>query len=157
MRTCVSPQDWERLRRMITRRAGHRCEVCARPEDRETHRWLEAHERWAYDTTAGVQTLRRLICLARFCHLTTHMGYANVTGRADQAFAHLRAVTGMTDTETWRHVAGAGELWTARSGRTWLLDLTVLTDAGVALARPGTPAARAAAAHQALDEACPAG
>jgi len=63
VRTCVSQQDWERLRRMINRRAGHRCEICDRPEDRDTRLWLEAHERWAYDTATGVQALRRLICL----------------------------------------------------------------------------------------------
>jgi len=28
VRTCVTPQDWERLRHMITRRADRRCEAC---------------------------------------------------------------------------------------------------------------------------------
>jgi hypothetical protein len=150
VRSCVTPQDWERLRRMITSRAGHQCEACGADEDRTVRRWLEAHERWAYHDRTGVQALRRLICLCSDCHLSTHLGHANVTGRADQALAHLRAVTGMTDAEVSRHVDAAGDLWTRRSARIWTLDLTMLTDAGVTLARPEKAADRPAAAERAL-------
>lgn len=150
VRTCVSPQDWERLRHMITRRAGRRCEACGAGEDRSVQRWLEAHERWAYDEHASVQTLRRLICLCSDCHLTTHLGYANVTGLADRALAHLREVTGMTDDEIDQHVHDAGELWTRRSARAWELDLGMLTGAGITLARSDKAADRPAAAARAL-------
>ena len=153
VRTCVSQQDWERLRRMITGRAGQRCEVCGAREDRTGQRWLEAHERWAYDDRAGVQALRRLICMCSDCHLSTHLGYANVTGRADQALAHLRAVTGMTAAEVSHHVHAAGARWTARSARVWVLDLSMLTDAGVGLARPEQAADRPAAARRGLHRA----
>lgn len=152
-RTCVSPQDWERFRRMITRRAGQECEACGAGEDRTVQRRLEAHERWAYDDRTGVQALRRLICLCSDCHLSTHLGYANGTGRAAQALAHLRAVTGMTTAEVDRHVHAAGELWKRRSARVWTLDLTMLTDVGVTLARPTKAADRPAAAERALQAA----
>jgi len=114
VRTCVTPQDWERLRRMITSRAGQRCEACGAAEDRAAGRRLEAHERWAYDENTGVQALRRLICLCSDCHSSTHFGHANVTGRAEQALAHLRRVTGMTDAEVADHVRAAGEVWTSK-------------------------------------------
>jgi hypothetical protein len=152
VRTCVTPQGWERLRHMITRRAGRQCEACGAGEDRTVQRWLEAHERWAYDERAGVQVLRRLICLCSDCHLSTHLGYANVTGRSDQALAHLRRVTGMTAHEVDRHVHAAGELWTRHSARVWELDLTMLTAAGVTLARPDKAADRPAAAERALQQ-----
>jgi hypothetical protein len=135
---------------MITRRAGHRCEICGAAEDRAVNRCLEAHERWAYDDATGVQTLRRLICLCSPCHLSTHLGYANVTGRSGQAIAHLRQVTGMTQSQAWDHVDDAGELWQQRSRRTWVLDLTMLTDAGVTLARPDDPAERRSTAARTL-------
>ncbi|MGI8816112.1 MAG: DUF5710 domain-containing protein [Pseudonocardia sp.] len=147
VRSCVSQQDWERLRRMITQRAG---QVCGATEDKTEQRWLEAHERWAYDEHTGVQALRRLICLCSSCHLSTHMGYANVTGRAGQALAHLREVTGMTQSEASDHLDAAGDLWEQRSRRTWVLDLSLLTDAGVALARPEDPTERRAAAARTL-------
>jgi hypothetical protein len=93
-----------------------------------------------------VQALRRLVWLCSDCHLSTHLGYANVTGRAEQALAHLAAVTGMTPVEVDQHVRDAGRVWQHRSRRTWELDLSILTDAGVALARPEDPAARRAQA-----------
>ncbi|OLT19601.1 DNA primase [Pseudonocardia sp. CNS-139] len=140
VRTCVSPRDWDRLRRMILGRAGHRCEICGATEDRTVQRWLEAHERWHYQATGelgGVQALRRLICLCSPCHLVTHFGHANVTGRTEEAFAHLRAVTGMTQQQAVEHVFAAERLWLQRSEKTWDLDLRMLTDAHVALAGPG--------------------
>lgn len=146
VRTCVSPQDWERLRRMVTARAGQLCEVCSDGPGRAVSRRLDVHERWAYDNANGVQALRRLICLCTDRHLTTHLGYANVTARADQALAHLRAVTGMTDAEVSRHVRAANALWTTRSARIWELDLSMLTEAGITLARPEKAADRPAAA-----------
>ena len=135
VRTCVSPQDWERLRRMITRRANFACEACGAREDRARRLWLEAHERWSYDVRASAQTLRRLVCLCSACHLVTHFGLANVEGRTDEAFAHLRSVTGMTEPDARRHIAVAFDLWKARSRRNWKLDLSALTLAGVTLAR----------------------
>lgn len=135
VRTCVSPRDWERLRRMITRRAGFACEACGTGEDRANRVWLEAHERWSYDARAGVQTLCRLVCLCSACHLVTHIGLANVDHRGREAFAHLRLVTGMTEPVARRHVAIAFDLWRARSRRHWSLDVSMLTNAGVTLLR----------------------
>jgi hypothetical protein len=153
VRSCVTQQDWERLRRPIFRRAGYRCEACGATEDRETRRRLEAHERWHYDDHTGVQSLRRLIALCSPCHLTTHFGYANVTGRTGRtghALAHLRSVTGMTDREAWAHIDAAQNLWIARSARTWELDLNILTGAGITLAQPESAATRAMSADRSL-------
>jgi hypothetical protein len=148
VRSCVTPADWERLRRPVLRRAEHRCEACGDGEDRAASRWLEVHERWRYDEPTGVQALRRLICLCSPCHLVTHFGYANVTGRTGQAFAHLRRVTGMNEVQGWAHVRAAENLWIERSGRTWTLDLAMLTDAGITVRRPGTPDERRAVAER---------
>jgi hypothetical protein len=153
VRTCVSRRDWERLRRMILSRAGHDCEICGATEDRATGRRLEAHERWAYDEPTRTQALRRLICLCSRCHLTTHFGHANITGRADEAFAHLRAVTGMTHQQALEHLHTAEKLWIERSEHVWELDLRILTRAGVTLAEPAPAAARAEAVVRFLDGA----
>lgn len=138
VRSCVEPRDWERLRRMITRRAEHRCEVCGAAEDRAVKRWLEAHERWTYDARTRAQALRRLICLCTDCHTVTHFGYAQVRGLAEQALAHLMKVTRMTESQAHSHVEEAFALWEERSRVTWSLDLSMLTDAGI---RPVPPKA----------------
>ena len=140
VRSCVSQRDWERLRRMITTRADQRCEVCGRGQDRESGRWLEAHERWAYDEAAAVQALRRLICLCTDCHTATHFGLARINGKDAAALRHLCAVTGMPSSRARQHVDTAFALWARRSRVNWSLDLRMLTDVGVAVAEP--PSAR---------------
>jgi len=150
VRSCVVQRDWERLRRMITRRAGQGCEVCGRGEDRPSRRWLEAHERWAYDDTGRVQTLRRLICLCTDCHTTTHFGLAQIRGLDAEAFAHLRSVTGRSEREAREHVEAAFELWQRRSAHTWRLDLSLLTDAGITIAPPPSATDRADVADRTL-------
>lgn len=150
VRSCVDQRDWERLRRMISGRADNRCEACGRPEDRSIRRWLEAHERWTYDDTTGVQTLRRLICLCSNCHGATHYGLAQIKGTTGEAFAHLCAATGMTHHQAAAHIDQAFDTWRRRSLRDWTLDLTMLTGAGLTLQRPPTAADRAAAADRSL-------
>jgi hypothetical protein len=75
------------------------------------------------------------------------MGYANVAGRADHTIDHLRAVPGMSPDQAHQHITAAGDLWTTRSRRTWTLDLSMLTIAGVTLARPDAPETRRDRAH----------
>lgn len=150
VRSCVSERDWERLRRMITRRAGYRCEACDRGADRDSRRWLEAHERWAYDERALMQTLRRLVCLCTDCHTATHIGLAGLKGKGAEAEAHLATVTGMSAREVERHVADAFSEWRGRSAMQWALDLSILTDAGITLRTPPGPAQRRQAAADGL-------
>lgn len=150
VRSCVSERDWERLRRMIVRRAASRCEACGRDEDRDTRRWLEAHERWAYDEANRVQTLRRLVCLCTDCHTATHIGLAGINGKGDIARAHLAVVTRMSAREVEEHIGSAFEIWQARSAVSWTLDLSMLTDAGITLRRPPEVARRPEVAARTL-------
>ncbi|MFD8563393.1 DUF5710 domain-containing protein [Streptosporangium canum] len=150
VRSCVDERDWERLRRMITRRAGHRCEACGRGEDRDTKRWLEAHERWSYDISTRTQMLKRLVCLCTDCHTATHMGLAQVQGKSAQATAHLRTVTAMSASQANAHISAAFAQWRSRSATTWTLDLSILTDAGITLAPPPDAGARTRQAEQRL-------
>lgn len=147
-RSCVSERDWERLRRMIINRAGRRCELCHRGEDRDSRRWLEVHERWAYDDKARVQALRRLICLCTDCHTTTHFGLASLNGKDGEAFEHLCAVTCLPEDEAERQIDAAFELWQTRSLAEWKLDLSILVNAGITVTKPPSARERANAAEQ---------
>ncbi|MFB7517600.1 DUF5710 domain-containing protein [Streptomyces sp. NPDC056144] len=150
VRSCVAQADWERLRRMITGRAGLRCEACGAGEDRDARRWLEAHERWTYDERSRTQTLKRLICLCTDCHEVTHFGLAQVRGVEDRAFAHLVRVTGLSEQAAREHVRSAFAVWERRSRHDWRLDLGILTDAGITLAPPPAAAERARTASDLL-------
>lgn len=150
VRSCVSERDWERLRRMITTRAGQRCEICGRPADREAGRWLEAHERWAYGDATHTQSLRRLICVCTDCHQATHYGLATIKGKSAEAMNHLCAVTRLSRDDAEQLVEGSFEIWHRRSLTTWELDLSMLTGVGVTVRRPPTAGERAREAEQEL-------
>jgi hypothetical protein len=135
-RTCIAKGDWQRVRMLVIRRAGHRCEACRRPEDKPGGRFLECHERWAYDTATQRQALRRLVSFCSDCHTVTHFGLAQIRGVDAEAFAHLCEVTGMSGAEANQHLQAAFALWEQRSGIAWDLDLGILTRAGIGFARP---------------------
>ncbi|MDN5750607.1 MAG: DUF5710 domain-containing protein, partial [Pseudonocardia sp.] len=137
IRTAVSGQDWERLRRMLERRAGGRCEICQAGPDPSIGRPMEAHERFAYDEATNRQVLTRLLWICSDCHQATHFGLAEVRGQRDLALAHLRAVTGMSAEQAEAHIAAAYAVWRTRSDRYWRLDLAILARAP----RPGAPPA----------------
>lgn len=130
VRSCVAPDDWNRIRHLVYGRAGYRCEVCGAGGR------LEAHERWAYDEPRAVQTLKRLVCLCQDCHTATHFGLARVRGVHEQAAAHLRRVNGWTREAADAHIADAFTVWEWRNRIDWALDLSMLTRAGVRVAVP---------------------
>ncbi len=152
VRYCVHTSDWDRLRRHVYARAGSRCECCGAHTPTP-----EAHERWHFDAARRVQKLMRLVALCRSCHEATHMGLAGLRGREDDAMAHLRRVRGFTEQEAEAHIEDAFQLWSERSSIEWELDLSVITDSGVRLAREVDADDRPQAARAALAAAEPAG
>jgi hypothetical protein len=66
---------------------------------------MEAHERFSYDETAGVQKLRDLVWLCWACHPMSHFGLAKPRAEAEGVLAHLQFVTGMSRATT----RGAGD------------------------------------------------
>ncbi len=151
VRSCVSARDWERLRTLVYGRAGNRCEACGASVNREHQVWLEAHERWDYHHTSRTQRLRRLVCLCTRCHQATHFGYAEVTGRAEAALAHLCAVNHWTRADAEAHIAAAASMWRFRSETDWALDLSILTGVGITPQPPPTPVQRRTQAATDLD------
>jgi hypothetical protein len=150
VRSGVAATDWDRVRRTVYRRAGDRCEACGRARDPQAGVRMEAHERWYFDDARRVQVLRRLICLCNGCHGTTHFGLANIQGRSAEALDHLITVTGLSRGLAEAHIDEAFAVWQERSARTWDLDLSILTGAGIALAEPVSPARRAEIARARL-------
>jgi hypothetical protein len=146
VRSCVDQRDWERLRRMVVGRAERRCEACGHGQVAAEGRWLEVHERWAYEEEAAVQVLRRLICLCTSCHSATHMGLAGLKGIAADAKAHLAVVNRWEPDQVEEHLAAAFALFAQRSRKQWKLDLTVLASTGVMVAPPPAPKRRLALA-----------
>jgi hypothetical protein len=92
VRSCLNQCDWDRLRRMVYRRARDRCEACGAGRDPDVSRWLEAHERWEYHEATRTQRLKRIVCLCSFCHEVTPYGLACIRERDEIALRHLMYV-----------------------------------------------------------------
>jgi hypothetical protein len=133
VRSAVDPRDWDRLRSMVYRRAGYRCEACGTAGDRDRGLRLEAHERFTYDIPSGIQRLVRLVCLCHWCHTATHLGMAGLRGVRDEAIAHLITVTGMSPAQAGEHIDAAFARWERRSRVSWQVDLSLITAAGIRL------------------------
>jgi hypothetical protein len=143
VRSAVSERDWFRIRKMVYRRAMYRCEACGATEDKAAEQSLECHERFSYRArlgeASGLQALRRLICLCSACHRVTHFGHTSLAGdQTEQAvMAHLIAVTGMNTRQAREHVEAAFRLWASRSEREWVVNLSLITDAGIGTRQAG--------------------
>ena len=145
VRYCVASNEWDRLRTLVYERSDHKCECCGVATD-----WLEAHERWHFDTTTKTQKLMRIIALCEDCHEATHMGLANIRGRRKEATQHLIDVTKMTPDAAEKHIDEAFALWEERNKNNWELDLSLITNSGIILRKKPEAAQRQEIAKKTL-------
>lgn len=128
VRSNVSPEQWERLKRIVFRRAGHACEICGG----RGAKWpVECHEVFAYDDERRVQKLVRLLALCPACHEVKHIGLAGVRGRRREALTHLARVNHWSVADAELYVEACMEQWHRRSCHEWRLDLSLLKQYGV--------------------------
>lgn len=123
VRSEVSKEDWEKLKRFTFQQANYRCEVCG---GRGSAHPVECHEIWHYDDDQHIQTLIGLVALCPACHECKHMGFANVRGRGEIATAHLAQVNAWTMKQAQVYVGDCFEVWMERSQYQWELDITYL-------------------------------
>lgn len=131
VRSDIKESHWRVLSKLVRSRAGGRCEICGSLEDPATGQYLDAHERWHYDDATKVQKLMRIVSLCKPCHLYTHMGYASLQGKAEEAIAHKMKISGMSRAEVDREIEAAFKLWEQRNKSEWVLDLGVLEGSGI--------------------------
>lgn len=128
VRSHVSPEQWERLKKIVFRRAAHACEICGG----RGAKWpVECHEVFAYDDERYVQKLVRLVALCPACHEVKHIGLAGVRGRRREALAHLARVNGWSVADAELYVEACMEMWHRRSCHEWQLELSYLKQYGV--------------------------
>lgn len=131
VRKHIKASNWNILRHYIYDRNNNKCECCNVEKTIENP--LEAHERWDYDNINNIQKLIRIIALCRKCHLSTHMGYARVTGKYEEAKNHLMKVRNFTEEEYEKHYEETGNLWIMRSKKDYKLDISLITNNGIEL------------------------
>jgi hypothetical protein len=128
VRSNVSKEEWEKLKRITFSRAGYRCEICGG----QGQRWpVECHEIFAYDDEHHIQKLVRLVALCPACHEVKHIGLAGLRGKGNAAKAHLARVNNWSIEDAELYIEGCFELWHRRSCHEWELDLSYLEQFGI--------------------------
>jgi hypothetical protein len=123
VRSEVTPEQWDRLRRKCYSAASYRCEIC----DGQGPKWpVECHEVWEYDDRRKVQSLKRLIALCPKCHGVKHIGRMQSTGKGGVALRHLMKINGWSKKAAEAYIQKAFAQWSERSEHEWELDISWL-------------------------------
>jgi len=99
--------QWNRLRRAVYRRAGHRCRACGR------RTLLHCHEVWRFNPRTRYQHLVGFRALCPACHAATHI--TQVRGRRQRALLRHYVATNGLEAE-----AGRADLKAAIRRQQWL-------------------------------------
>ena len=125
VRSNVSKEEWDIIRKKCYRLANYKCEVCGGKGDK----WpVECHEIWHYDDKNKVQTLIGLISLCPNCHKTKHVGLAQIKGEEGVVIRQLMKVNGWTVTEAKSYINDAFYIWQDRSQYEWRLNVEYLKE-----------------------------
>lgn len=130
LRTLMSKEEWDTIRKECYIEANYRCEICGG----KGKKWpVECHEVWDYDDKNGIQSLKRLIALCPECHKVKHIGYASTRGKAEYALAknHFMKVNRLSEKDADEQINKAFAVWFKRSHQKWKLDLSWLESRGI--------------------------
>jgi len=123
VRSCVSPNDWDILRKECFTLINNLCEICGG----KGNKWpVECHEVWEYDEANKIQKLVRLIALCPQCHQVKHPGLANIKGKTDEVIQQLIKVNKITKQQANDLLGNAFQEWERKSMYQWKIDLSFL-------------------------------
>ena len=121
VRSNISPQEWETVKRATFAKAALQCEICSG----RGVRWpVECHEVWEYQDKNHRQVLIRTQALCPDCHHVKHIGLAEKKGEGHIALRHLSVVNGWTIDEAREYRDKVFRIWHKRSQYQWALDLS---------------------------------
>ena len=122
LRSILSAEQWNAVRRDAYSRAEGKCMICGAPSKR-----LEAHERWSYDEENCIQKLETVIAVCRDCHEVIHIGRTSLLGSEKSASEHFMKVNGASYPEYRKALCEANEAHRRRNKVSeWKLDLSWL-------------------------------
>ncbi len=126
LRSELSKEDWDLLRKDCYKQAGYTCEICGGIG----HEWpVECHEVWTYTTRKRknkkyrTQKLAGLKAVCPNCHEVIHLGYTTHAGKFLEAVEHLMKVNDWDHEKVNRHIAMAEAKYRARSLHKWKLNI----------------------------------
>lgn len=125
VRSEVTTEQWDRLRKACYKAAGYVCEICG---GKGSDHPVECHEIWKYDDDRHTQTLTGLISLCPACHQVKHIGLAQIRGKLEEATEHFASVNGLTRAQALHEIELAFSTYHKRSQHEWKLDISWLEE-----------------------------
>lgn len=120
VRSSVTPEDWDIIRKDAYRRYNWTCSVC------KCKGKMEAHEIWHYDDQQKIQKLHDIVSVCNACHMLYHLGFASIKGKLPQCVKRLSKLNGWTLPQTNEFVDIVFEIHHHRSQHKWSADLSWL-------------------------------
>ena len=122
LRSILTTDKWDELRRFVYSRAKHKCEICGAKGR------MEAHEIWSYDMKTSIQKLEDLVCLCNKCHMAKHFGRSQMIGKGDQCIKHMQKINLWSYAEVMANIDQRTKEWNEREKYDWQLDISKLMD-----------------------------
>lgn len=131
VRSNVSKERWDEIRKECYKRANYVCEICGDVGTNQGYNHkVECHEIWNYDDKIHEQKLSGLISLCPKCHQVKHIGLAQLNGKFDDCVLHMSTINGLSYDETMYEINRAFDVWKERSQHDWNLDISYLDGYG---------------------------
>lgn len=121
VRSNVTQEQWDFIRRVVYRRAKYLCEICGVGNAK-----IHAHEIFSYDDKLHLQKLEKIMALCPKCYMVKHIGLATVKGNGDIALRHLMRVNEITKKEANEYINYQFKVWEHRSKFQWTLNIEYL-------------------------------
>jgi hypothetical protein len=112
--------EYTKLRSLIVKRAGYRCEICQRECLSKDNQYLQLCERFRYDRDTLVQKLERIMGVCKECHQTVRVLDKGV------ALKRLMDINELDKEDAKQHILDAYDIWKERSKHTWKVDRSIL-------------------------------
>lgn len=126
VRSNVSKEDWDTIRKEVYRRADYTCEICG---GKGHNHPVEAHEVWYFDKTSRMQVLEEIQALCPNCHMVKHIGLAEKRGHYGKAIRHFMKVNGVNLRKANKYVEEAYSRWRELNKvEEWTLDIDIIND-----------------------------
>ena len=122
LRTILSKRQWDYVKKDAKERAGGKCMICGKKTAK-----LDAHEKWNYDLSKGVQVLEDVIAVCKDCHAVIHMGRTQLKGDEVRAEKHYMKVNNCSYVQYRKELGLANELHQKRNQVSeWAIDISWL-------------------------------
>jgi 5-methylcytosine-specific restriction endonuclease McrA len=129
VRSKVSADEWNVIRKISYEKANHKCEICGDTGKNQGFKHnVECHEIWEYNDENHTQKLTGLISLCPYCHKVKHPGLAKIKGESDIVIKQLMKVNDITKKEAEDYLKNVFNVWQIRSKSNWTVDITYLNN-----------------------------